>query len=82
MNTMSITNFRENLYEVAKQTISSHEPTMITSKNGSLVLLDQEDFEALLETLNLQSVPNLVRDAKALNKAKSKNLATRDQLLW
>ncbi|CAL7960413.1 antitoxin YefM [Gammaproteobacteria bacterium] len=82
MNTLSITSFRENLYDIAKQTISSHEPTTITSKTGSLVLLNQEDFATLMETIQLQSIPNLSKDAKILKKAEKKDLVTRDKLPW
>lgn len=82
MNTLSITSFRENLYDIAKHTISSHEPVTITSKTGSLVLLEQEDFATLMETIHLQAIPNLSRDAKALKKAKQKDLVTRDKLPW
>lgn len=82
MNTFSITNFRENLYEIAKQTISSHEPTIITSKTGSLILVDKTDFEVLMETINLQSIPGLSQDAKELKQAKKNDLITRDKLPW
>jgi len=51
MNTFSITSFRENLYEIAKKTIASHEPITIASKNGSLVLLASKEFETLMETI-------------------------------
>jgi antitoxin YefM len=82
MNTLSITNFRENLYDIAKKTISSREPVTITSKNGFLVLLAQEDFEILLETIHLHSIPGLNKEAKKLKKAAEKNLVTRDKLPW
>lgn len=82
MNTLSITNFRENLYDIAKQTISSHEPVTITSKTGHLILLDKEDFDTLMETIYLQSIPGLSQDAKALKKAKKKDLFTKNKLPW
>lgn len=82
MNTFSITNFRENLYEIAKQTINSHEPVTITSKAGSLILIDKTDFEVLMETIYLQSIPGLSHDAVELKQAKNKDLITRDKLPW
>ena len=82
MNTFSITSFRENLYEIAKKTIASHEPITIASKTGSLVLLASEDFETLMETIYLHSIPGLSREAKKFKKATKKGLATRDKLPW
>lgn len=82
MNIFSITNFRKNLYEIAKQIINSHEPVTITSKAGGLVLIDKTDFEVLMETIYLQSIPGLSHDAVALKQAKKQDLVTRDKLPW
>ncbi|EKD45722.1 MAG: prevent-host-death protein [uncultured bacterium] len=82
MSTFSITSFRENLYDIARKTIASHEPVTIASKTGSLVLLAKEDFETIMETIYLCSVPGLIKDAKKFKKATKKGLATRDKLPW
>jgi antitoxin YefM len=82
MNTYSITSLRENLYEIAKEIILSRESVMVTSKKGPLVLLAKEDYEALMETVYLHSIPGLSKDAEKLKKAAKKDLVTRDKLPW
>ncbi len=82
MSTINITNARANLYDIANQVIESHEPVTVTGKNGNVVLLSEDDFVALMETLHLQSVPGLSLDAQALNDDDMDNLTPRDDLEW
>lgn len=82
MQIVSISTGRANLFNLAQTTIESHEPIVMTGKHGNVVLLSEEDFRAIQETLHLQSIPNLVEDVNAGKKASKKDLATRDQLPW
>ena len=59
---MSITNAtkaRENLYRLIDQVNDSHEPVLITGKNGSAVLVSESDWKAIEETLYLNSMPGM-----------------------
>ena len=59
---MSITNAtkaRENLYRLIDQVNDSHEPVLITGKNGSAVLVSESDWKAIEETLYLNSIPGM-----------------------
>jgi len=47
------------LFNLLKKTIKGHQPIRITSKDGEAVLLSGEDYENLLETLHLSSIPGL-----------------------
>lgn len=38
---------------------SSHEPILITGKRNNVVMLSQEDWNAIQETLFLVSIPNM-----------------------
>lgn len=53
------TNFREDLYNVLKQTILYNEPVNISTKDGNAVLISESDYRGLIETLNLTSDPEL-----------------------
>lgn len=61
MTTITATDARKNLYKLLGQVQESHEPICITSKNGSGILISEEDFAAIQETLYLQSVPGMTQ---------------------
>ena len=82
MEIVSISYARDDLFSIVRNTIDSHEPVRITSRHGNVVLLAEEDFKAIEETLYLQSIPGLMEDVKKGRKARRKDLFTRDQLPW
>ena len=59
MATLTATEARANLYKLIEQTLQSHEPVVITGKKGNAVLLSEEDWNAVTETLYLLSVPGM-----------------------
>ncbi|NOT69394.1 MAG: type II toxin-antitoxin system Phd/YefM family antitoxin [Methylophilaceae bacterium] len=59
MQTLSASAARINLYRLIDETASSHQPVLITGKRGNAVLISQEDWSAIQETLILVSIPNM-----------------------
>jgi antitoxin YefM len=59
MTTLNVTEARANLYKLIDETSVSHEPVVITGKRGNAVLLAEEDWIAINETLHLLSVPGM-----------------------
>ena len=53
------TNFRKNMFSMLDQTIRYSEPINIVTKNGNAVVLSEEDFNGLMETLYLSSIPGM-----------------------
>ena len=53
----SITNFRKNIFSMLEQTIKFNEPISVSTKNGNAVILSEKDYNGLMETLYLSSVP-------------------------
>lgn len=53
------TNFREDMYNVLRQTILYNEPVNISTKDGNAVLISESEYRGLLETLYLNSDPEL-----------------------
>ena len=64
MTTFTATQARQNLFDVLKRSIKGHAPVRITSKTGDAVLISQEDYESLLETLELLSEPGMAKSIK------------------
>ena len=55
----NVTNFRKNVFGLLEQTIKYNEPVNISTKDGNAVILSEEDYNGLIETLNLCSVPGM-----------------------
>ncbi len=56
---VNITQFRKDIFALMDQTIRFNEPINITTKNGNAVVLSEEDYNSMVETLYLISVPGL-----------------------
>ena len=59
MTTVNVTEARANLYKLIDDATASHEPVVITGKRGNAVLLAEDDWNAINETLYLLSVPGM-----------------------
>ena len=59
MDTTTITNFRKNIYGYVENTVLYNEPVSIITKNGNAVLISEEDYNNLMETLYLTSIPGM-----------------------
>ena len=59
MTTLNVTEARANLYKLIDDTLVNHEPVVITGKRGNAVLLAEDDWNAINETLYLLSVPGM-----------------------
>jgi len=59
MTTLNVTEARANLYKLIDDATVNHEPVVITGKRGNAVLLAEDDWNAINETLHLLSVPRM-----------------------
>ena len=59
MTILTATQARSNLYRLIEDTNISYKPTFIRGKKSSAVLIGQEDWSAIQETLYLLSVPGM-----------------------
>lgn len=59
MTAITATEARSNLYRLIDETAESHQPIVITGKRNKAVLLSEEDWMAIQETLFLLSVPGM-----------------------
>jgi antitoxin YefM len=50
---------RERLYRLLDEVAESHQPVLITGKRKNAVLVAEEDWEAIQETLYLLSIPGM-----------------------
>ena len=59
MQSLSATKARSGLYRLMDEAAQSHEPVIVTGKRSNVVLLAEEDWRSIQETLYLLSVPGM-----------------------
>lgn len=59
MKTISITNARASLYSLVDESAEHHEPIQITGKRHNAVLISEDDWRSIQETLFLLSIPGM-----------------------
>lgn len=59
MAIINATEARTKLYRLIDQTTISHEPIIITGKRGNAVLISEEDWRSIQETMHLLSIPGM-----------------------
>lgn len=59
MTTLSATQARAKLYKLVDFAARSHEPIQITGRRNNAVLVSEEDWRSIQETLYLLSMPRM-----------------------
>jgi len=59
MTTITATEARKRLYNLLDDVADSHEPIQIAGRRNSAVLLSEEDWRSVQETLHLTSIPGM-----------------------
>ena len=59
MTSLTVTLARSKLYELLDQTNASHEPIQITGRRSNAVLVSEDDWRSIQETLYLVSIPGM-----------------------
>ncbi len=59
MSSINITNARKELYKLVQRVNSTHKPVEITGKNSNAILIGEEDWRSIQETLYLSSIPGM-----------------------
>ena len=64
MTTISATQARNKLYSLIDQANESHVPIQITGKRGNAVLISEDDWRAISETIHLSMIPGMTNSIK------------------
>ena len=59
MQVITTTQARQNLYKLVDETNQNHSEIYISGKRGNAVLLSEDDWRSIQETLHLLSIPNM-----------------------
>lgn len=82
MINMNVTNFRKNIFELLEQTIKFNEPVNISTKDGNAVILSEEDYNGLIETLTISSIPMMKEKIISGLKTPIEECISEDEVQW
>ena len=80
MTTLTASVARAKLYKLLDEAAASHEPVQITGKRGNAILISEEDWRAIQETLYLLSIPGMRESIRKGLKTPIKKTSTK--LTW
>jgi prevent-host-death family protein len=64
MTILNATEARTKLYKLIDQAANTHQPIIITGKRKNAILISEEDWNAITETLHLLSIPGMRESIK------------------
>lgn len=59
MTALTVTEARTKLFQLIDEVADSHQPVLITGKRANAILVSEEDWHAIEETIYLLSIPGM-----------------------
>lgn len=78
----NILNLRKNLFKMIEQTIKFNEPINVVTKEGNAVIISEEDYNSLLETLYLSNIPEMKEKIIEGLNTKLEDCILEDEVVW
>ncbi len=82
MTNTNITNFRKDIYKLLENTIKYNEPINVSTKNGNAIILSEEDYNNLMETLYIYSTPNLKEELIKRKNSSDDDFVEENEVDW
>ena len=64
MTNTNITAFRKNVFGFVDQAVTYGDVVNVSTKNGNGVIISEDDYNSMMETLHLSSIPGMVESIK------------------
>ncbi len=82
MTNTNISNFRQNIFEYINQAIEFNDIINVNTKNGNAVILSENDYNSLVETLYLSSNPKVKEEILSGKNAPLSECVSADEVEW
>ena len=82
MTNINITSFRKDIYKLLETTIKYNEPINISTKNGNAIVISEADYNSIMETLYIESVPGLKEEIIKRGEATEEEFLSEDEVEW
>lgn len=74
MNSINISNARTKLYKLASSCIKYNDIVNINTKEGNVILISEEDYNNLIESLYLAGIKGVYEDIEEIRNTPTKEL--------
>ena len=75
-------NFKKDIYKLLENTIKYNEPINISTKDGNAIVLSEEDYNNLIETLYISSMPKLKEELIKRKNSSDEDFVKEDEVDW
>lgn len=83
MNTISVTKARNNIYQLISDVNANSQPITITNNKGrNAVLIGEDDWKAIEETLYLMAIPGMTESIIAGGNTSLEECLSEDEVEW
>ena len=79
MENVNATNFRKNIFEYLNSAVSFGDVINISTKNGNAIVISEDEYNSLVETVYLLSIPGM---KEKLIEGKKASLDDCQELEW
>ena len=59
MSIINATSARNNFFKIIEEALNTHKPITVTGKNGNIIIISEEDYAAMQETMYLNNIPGM-----------------------
>lgn len=78
----TVTHFRKEMFKMLEHTITHNEPIHISTPNGNAVLVSEDDYNGMIETLYLHSVSKLKEQLYRDRLTSTQTFVPEDEVEW
>ncbi len=82
MRNINITNLRKNLFEYINQAVEYGDVINVNTKNGNAVIISEDDYNAIMETMYLSANPQVKEKITDGMKESLKDCVSEDEVEW
>lgn len=82
MKSMNVTNFRKDIFKVLEDTVKYNSVVNVSTKEGNAVLMSEDDYEGIMETLYLSSIPGFKESIVEGLNAGPEEYVSEDDVEW
>lgn len=82
MNIITASEARANIFRLMDEVAETHEPITITGKRSNAVLISEEDWQSIQETIYLSSIPKMAESIVSGMNTPVDECIDADKLKW
>ena len=82
MTNTNATNFRKHSFEYLNQVVEFNDIININTKNGNAIVISEQDYNSLMETLYLNQFPGTIKDIIEGKETKLEDCISQEEVKW